>query len=207
MPVAGFWNGKSLKDYSFRAKLLKLEESGIWKPCGKKYCLFCDSISTNTTFTTKAYQETFKIQKVPLNCDSENVLYLLKCKVCDEVPYAGKAKTKFYYRFNNHKSKHRAFRKANQNVLQKSFHNHDCLDCHTGIKDWDFVIFGKFETHEQLQEKETFWQHGFLLDRFKWKGGVLDLTQAHILIYSLRFQLIWKHLFIYLFIYFIVLSL
>ena len=90
VPVIGFWNGKSLKDYSFRTKLLKLEESGIWEPCGKIFCLFCDSISTNTTLTIKAYQETFKIQKGPLNFDSENVPYLFKCKVCDDVAHIGK---------------------------------------------------------------------------------------------------------------------
>ena len=110
MPVVGFRNGKSLKDYLVRAKLPKLDESGRCEPCGKKTCLVCDSISTVTTFTTEACQETFKIQKGRLNCDSEKVLYLLKCKVCGGVPFVGKAKTKFRYKFNNYKSRHRAFR-------------------------------------------------------------------------------------------------
>ena len=78
VPVAGFRNGKSFKDYLVRPKLPKLDES---EPCGKKTCLVCDSISTTTTFTTEACQETFKIQKGPLNCDSEKVLYLLKWQV------------------------------------------------------------------------------------------------------------------------------
>ena len=121
-PVVGFRNGKSLKDYLVRAKLSKLEESGKCEPCGKKSSLVCDSISTSTTFTTEACQETFKIQKGPLNCDSEKVLYLLKCKVCSGVPYVREAKTKFRYRFNNYKSKHRAFRKGNKKVPQKHFH-------------------------------------------------------------------------------------
>ena len=68
--VVGFWTGKSLKDYLVRVELSKLEESGICEPCGKKTCLVCDSISTTTTFTTEAWQETFEIQKDPLNCDS-----------------------------------------------------------------------------------------------------------------------------------------
>ena len=37
----------------------------------EKTCLVCDSISTTITFSTEAYQETFKIQKGHLNCDSE----------------------------------------------------------------------------------------------------------------------------------------
>ena len=82
MPVVGFQNGKSLKDYLVRAKLPKFDKSGRCEPCGKKTCLVCDSISTTTTFTTEACQETFKIQKDLLNCDSKKVLYLLKCKVC-----------------------------------------------------------------------------------------------------------------------------
>ena len=126
---------------------------------GKKTCLVCDFISTITTFTTEACQETFKIQKGPLNCDSEKVLYLLKCKVSGEVPYVRKVKTRFCYRFSNYKSKHRAFTKGNQKAPLKRFHAHYCLDRQSGIYDWDFVIFEQCETHEQLKEKETFWQH------------------------------------------------
>ena len=37
--------------------------------------------------------------------------------------------------------KHRAFRKCNQEVSQKRFHAHYCLDGHSGIDDWNFVIF------------------------------------------------------------------
>ena len=126
---------------------------------GKKTCLVCDSTSTATTFTTEACQETFEIQSGSLTYDSEKVLYLIKCKICGEVPYVGKAKTKFRYRFNNYKSKHRAFRKGNWKVTQKLFHTHSCLDGYNGIEDWDFVIFEQCETHTQLKERETFWQH------------------------------------------------
>ena len=48
-------------------------------------------------------------------------------------------------RFNNYKSKHRAFRKGNQKVPQKRFHVHYCLDGHSGIDD---CIFEQCETHE-----------------------------------------------------------
>ena len=91
--------------------------------------------------------------------DSKEVLYLWKCKVCGVVPYVGKAKIKLCYRFDHYKSKHRAFRKDNRQVPQKLFHTHYCLDDHSGNEDWDFVIFEKCETHAQLKERETFWQH------------------------------------------------
>ena len=114
----------------------------------KKTCLVRDSVNTTKTFTTEACQDTFKIQKGLLNCHSEKVLYLSKCKICGEVPYVGKAKTRFSYRFNNYKSKHRAFRKGNQKVPQKHFHAYYCLDGHSEIEDWNFVIFEQCETHE-----------------------------------------------------------
>ena len=101
----------------------------------------------NVPVTTEASQESFKIQSGPLTCDSEKIIYLLISKVCSEVPYVGKAKTKFRYRFNNYKSKHRAFRNGNQKVPEKLFHTHYCLDGHSGIEDWDFVIFEQCETH------------------------------------------------------------
>ena len=95
VPVVGFRNGKSLKDYLVRAILPKANETGRCEPCGKKTCLVCNSIRTTTTFTTEACREIFKIQSGPLNCNSEKVLYLLKCKVCGDAPYVGKAKTSF----------------------------------------------------------------------------------------------------------------
>ena len=110
MPVVGFCNGKSLRDYLDRAVLTKTNETGR---CGKKTCLVCNSIRTTTTFATEVCGETFKIQSDILNCNLEKVLCVLKCEVCGEAPYVGKAKTKFQYRFNNYKSKYRAFRKGN----------------------------------------------------------------------------------------------
>ena len=175
VPVVGFRNGKSLKDYLVRAALPKPNETGRCEPCGKKTCLVCNSIRTTTTFTTEVCGEVFKIQSGPLNCNSEKVLYLLKCKVCGEAPYVGKAKTKFRYRFNNYKSKHRAFRKGNRKIPQKRFHDHYCLDDHLGIDDWDFTLFEQCETHKQLKERETFWQHR-LKTFYPLERGVLALA-------------------------------
>ena len=110
VPIVGFQNGKSLKDYLVRAALPKMDNAGGSEQCGKGTCQVCDHIITAITFTTKACGEVFKIQSGPLNCNSEKVLYLLRCKICDDTPYVGKAKTKFRLWFNNYKSKHRSFR-------------------------------------------------------------------------------------------------
>ena len=83
--------------------------------------LFSLWLYTATTFTAKACQETFKIQNGPSACDSEELLYLLKCKVCGEFPYVRKANTKFRYRFNNYESKDRAFKKVIKKLLRNYF--------------------------------------------------------------------------------------
>ena len=70
----------SLKDYLVRATLPKANETGRREPSGKKTCLVCNSVRTTTTFTTEACGEIFKTESGPLNCNSEKVLYLLKCK-------------------------------------------------------------------------------------------------------------------------------
>ena len=119
VPIVGFRNRKSLKHYLVRAALRKMDNIGGLEPCGKGTYQVCDHILTTNTFTTKACGEVFKIESRPLNCDSEKVLYFLRCKIWDDTPYIGKAKTKFRLRFNNYKSKHRSFRKGKQNVPQK----------------------------------------------------------------------------------------
>ena len=148
VPIVGFRNGKSLKGYLVRAA------SKV-----KSTCKVCDHIIATNTFTIKACGEVFKIQIEPLNCNSEKVFYLLRCKIYGDTPYVGKAKTKFRLRINNYKSKHRSFQKGKQNVPPKRFHSHHIQDCHRCIDDWEVTLFGKCKTHKQLKERESFWQH------------------------------------------------
>ena len=49
--------------------------------------------------------------------------------MCGEAPYV-------WYRLNNYKSKHRAFRKRNRKIPQKRFHDHYYLHGYLGIDDW-----------------------------------------------------------------------
>ena len=46
------------------------------------------------------------IQSGILNCYSQKVVHLLKWRIFDEAPYAGKAKTKFRAGYNNYESAH-----------------------------------------------------------------------------------------------------
>ena len=65
MLVIGLQKDKSLKDFLVRATLPKLNRRRRCESCGKKTYLVCDSITTATTFTEEASQETFKIQSGP----------------------------------------------------------------------------------------------------------------------------------------------
>ena len=95
IPFVGFRNGKSLKDHLVRAKLPNVNITGRSESCGKGNCQVCDFTCNTDTSTTKACGETFKIQSGILNCYPQKVVYLLKCRICGEAPYVGKAKTKF----------------------------------------------------------------------------------------------------------------
>ena len=78
IPVAGFRNGKSLKNHLVKAKLPNVEIAGRSESCWKGNCQVCDYICNTDTFTTKACRETFKIQNGILNCNSQKAVYLLK---------------------------------------------------------------------------------------------------------------------------------
>ena len=100
--------------------MVKMDNAEDSEPCGKGTCQVCDHIIANNAFTTNTCGEVFKIPSGSPNCSSEKVLYLLKCKICDDTLYVGKAKTKFRFRFNIYKST-TSFRKGKQNLLQKRF--------------------------------------------------------------------------------------
>ena len=53
-------------------------DAGGSESCEKDTFQGCNHIITTSTFTTKACGEIFKIQNGLLNCNSENVLYLLR---------------------------------------------------------------------------------------------------------------------------------
>ena len=78
----------------------------------------------------------------------------VKCKLCDVALYGGKAKTKFWYRFNNYKIKDRASRKGKRKIPKKLFHDHYCLNGDLRIVEWNFTFFEQYERHKQLKERE-----------------------------------------------------
>ena len=67
-------------------------------------------------------------------------LYPLRCKICDDTPDVGKAKTKSRLWLNICKIQTGSFRKGKQNVSQKRFHSRYSQDCHRGIDDGEVTL-------------------------------------------------------------------
>ena len=101
VPIVGFRNEKSLKEHLLRASLPILNQTLGSEPCGKRNCQVCQFIVNTDTFSPITTDETFKIKKGPLNCNSKKDVYLPECKKCKN-SYVGKAQTKFRMRLNNY---------------------------------------------------------------------------------------------------------
>ena len=85
-------------------------------------------------FSTKTFCEIFKIQTGSLNCNSQKIVYLLKCKIFGEDPFIGKVKMKSRIRFNDYENVHMCFRKKTQSIAAV-FYEHYGQHMHSGIAD------------------------------------------------------------------------
>ena len=84
VPIVGFKRGKSLKDLLVRAKV-QVEKEIDGKSCGYqgKRCEVCTFSEEKNTFTNTQVSDTYKIREdLHLDCNSENVIYLVTCKKC-----------------------------------------------------------------------------------------------------------------------------
>ncbi|KAJ8025868.1 hypothetical protein HOLleu_33546 [Holothuria leucospilota] len=70
-------------------------------PCHKPRCQICEHMSLGSPICLPNLK--FPIRPPNLDCDSQNVVYLLYCTMCTNGLYVGETGTKFRYRFNNHK--------------------------------------------------------------------------------------------------------
>lgn len=100
-PRVVYRRSRNLRDTIVRSKTTVSGSTGS-RPCGKVRCGICRHVtprhnaeSTNSNFTYKIYGN--------LDCDSSNIVYLLKCGACDK-QYVGQTETPFRIRFNNHRA-------------------------------------------------------------------------------------------------------
>ena len=82
VPIIGFKNAKSLKDHLVRAVLPQLDREGRSKLCEgpNRSCVVCDSVKDTAKFKKAESEETFDILKGPLDCNSNNVIYVFEFK-------------------------------------------------------------------------------------------------------------------------------
>ena len=132
VPIVGFHSGKSFGS----------------EPCEKRNCQVCQFIVNTDTFSSIITDETFKINKGPLNCDTKKVDFLSEFKKC-KTPYVGKVQTKFCMSLNNYKSAHISF-KTKKRETQKVFHGHYIQDDHKGKDDWQLTLIDQIITNAEL---------------------------------------------------------
>lgn len=136
------------EDYLVRTKLPNDEVTRTSESFGKRnYDFRCDA----DTLSTNACGERFKIQSGTLNCNSQKVRYLLKFTICENAPYIGEAKAKFGARLENYKSPVKGVTTVLSWILGRHSHNE--------IHNWQFKLIQQCETHKQMKERKTFWQH------------------------------------------------
>ena len=80
VPIVGFKRGKRLKDLLVRSKV---PVDGKSCGCQRKRCEVCTFLEGKSTFTNKEGSDSYKIREgLHLDCNSENVVYLITCKKC-----------------------------------------------------------------------------------------------------------------------------
>ena len=161
--------------------LPKVDVEGRSKPCvcvcvvgGKgrdalvKYKV-CKSVNDISHLKRRDTNETVNISKGSLDCNSNHVIYLFKCKQCQyHFPYVDSTKTKFRYRINNCKSTHGKFRKKyvekpltivirKSELKQKLFQEHYCSEGHQGIENWSLSLIDQVGDLELLRKNELHW--------------------------------------------------
>ena len=82
--IVGFKRGESLKDLLIREKVtVEKETDGKSWGCQGKSCEVCTFLEEKDTFTNKEGSDTYKTREtLHLECNSENVIYLITCKKC-----------------------------------------------------------------------------------------------------------------------------
>jgi len=102
---------RTLKDRGYSSRFLRtikndtlqtMGPKGISKKCDKQNCLTCPYLVTTDRVTTRTNNTVFL--KDSMNCQSTNVIYLIKCSNC-HIMYVGESQRTLHLRFTEHRSK------------------------------------------------------------------------------------------------------
>ena len=89
------------------------------------------------------------------DCDSNGVIYLIKCKRCGK-QYIGSTINTFRTRFNNHKSSLNRYGRGQRNIPGEHLYSHFFGDGHEGLSDLVVKIIDKTNTRDPTA-RESFW--------------------------------------------------
>ena len=166
LPRVTYRRAKNLKDNLVRATLPtpfdENQEAGS-KGCKHQRCLTCLNVQTTDKFVNSCGSRDFRIRKGPHNCNTANVVYLLRCKTCG-IQYVGSSKPPFRQRFNNYATQHRNYRKRQKlgtlskgkSVPQQSLHKHFAQSDHNGIPDMIFTLIDSGTDHKDARKRESY---------------------------------------------------
>lgn len=100
-PRVVYRRARNLRDILTSSKTTRVAPSGC-HPCNKPRCKVCAHMTTTRSVTSSASKYCLKINS-DLCCDSENVIYMLECSLCN-LQYIGQTALSFRLRFNNHRA-------------------------------------------------------------------------------------------------------
>ena len=102
--VFGLRRNKNLSDFLVRASTRTIQNNTkhIEKsPCKRlKTCRYCPKMNLSGTIKSRTYKRDFNT-KIYVNCQSENVIYLITCNTCG-VQYVGQTRNRIIQRFQGH---------------------------------------------------------------------------------------------------------
>ena len=92
--------------------------------CGHSSCKLCNDFSMDHTFTSTVTGRTYHIKSHEnLNCNSQNIIYLVTCNYC-KLQYVGETSKSLKTRFNNHRSASKM--ENTQKILYQHFKQSPC---------------------------------------------------------------------------------
>lgn len=129
--------------------------------CGKKRCKLCASLICSDSITSTANNKTFKCYNRNTSCDSECIVYVIQCPICN-VQYVGQSNN-CRSRMNGHKSDFRLYTagkltKMDNKLLYDHLLYHNLDYFHVQIVDTLHVAnSSRQQLHQLLNRKERKW--------------------------------------------------
>ena len=162
-PLLALRQPPNLRQLITSSKLSPLKPSLGNVPCNKPRCQVCQHMSLGSPVCLPNLK--ISLRPPNLDCDSQNVVYLIYCTNCEDGLYVGETGTKFRYRFNNHKKSIR------DNARGFPVAEHFGLDNHS-LQNLKFVLLGS-NFHSPRHRKHT--EISFILKLIHTNGLNRDL--------------------------------